>query len=47
MSEKIENKLSQIPIVKQLVAIAKRITLKSLEGTLCNRNSKRSVFLSR
>lgn len=32
MSEKIENKLSQIPIVKQLVNIAKKITLKSLEG---------------
>ncbi|MCO6175751.1 YihY/virulence factor BrkB family protein [Flavobacterium sp. NRK F10] len=32
MSEAIENKLNKIPIVKQLVAIAKRITLKSLEG---------------
>lgn len=32
MSEKIENRLSQIPVVKQLVNIAKKITLKSLEG---------------
>jgi len=32
MSEEIENKLNKIPVVKQLVAIAKAIKLKSLEG---------------
>lgn len=32
MSELIEEKLNKIPVVKQLVLIAKKITLKSLEG---------------
>lgn len=32
MSEVIENKLNKIPIVKQLVAIAKKITFDSLQG---------------
>jgi hypothetical protein len=32
MSEEIENKINKIPIVKQLVFIAKAIKLKSLEG---------------
>lgn len=32
MSEEIENKLNKIPVVKQLVAIAKAIKLKTLEG---------------
>jgi membrane protein len=32
MSEEIENKLNKIPIVKQLVSLAKAVKLKSLEG---------------
>lgn len=32
MSEAVENKLNKIPVVKQLVAITKSISLKSLEG---------------
>lgn len=32
MSEAVENKLNKIPVVKQLVAVTKSITFKSLEG---------------